>query len=42
MDAAVSAAPYLHPRLASVDTKISGDIIIEVIKFGGMPTNKKP
>ena len=32
--AAVSAAPYMHARLTTVDAKISGDITIEVVRFG--------
>lgn len=31
------AAPYLHPRLQSMDAKISGDLRIEVVKFAGTP-----
>jgi hypothetical protein len=34
MYAATQAAPYLHPRLTQVDAKVSGDIIIEVVRFG--------
>lgn len=34
MHAAVSAAPHLHPRLTAVDARVSGDITVEIVRFG--------
>jgi hypothetical protein len=31
--AAQAAAPYLHPRLQNIDTKLTGDFKIEVVHF---------
>ena len=31
MDAAKSAAPYIHARLAAVDTKVTGDMTFTVV-----------
>lgn len=35
-DAAKSAAPYIHPRLATVDAKVKGDmgLTVEIVRFG--------
>lgn len=35
-DMAKSAAPYIHPRLSSIDAKIEGDVglKIEIVRFG--------
>lgn len=33
MHAAATAAPYLHPRLASVETNVSGALTVEIAKF---------
>lgn len=27
------AAPYVHPRLQSVDANVSGDLTVEVVRF---------
>lgn len=37
---AVAAAPYLHPRLQSVDANVSGDLTVEVVRFGDGKTAK--
>jgi hypothetical protein len=29
------AAPYLHPKLSSVDANVKGELIIEVMRFTG-------
>lgn len=31
---ALAAAPYLHPRLQSVDANVSGALTVEVVRFG--------
>jgi len=33
MQAAAAAAPYLHPRLASVEAHVSGDLIVKIVHF---------
>jgi hypothetical protein len=39
LEAAKSAAPYVHAKLASVDTKLStdGPLTIEIVRFGEAP-----
>lgn len=32
---AEKAAPYVHPRLAAVDAKVKGKLVIERVMFGG-------
>lgn len=34
MDAAKAAAPYVHPRLASLEAKVDASVIVEVVRFG--------
>lgn len=31
---AKDAAPYIHPRLASLEAKVDASVIVEVIRFG--------
>lgn len=33
MAAAIAAAPYLHPRLANIETNVSGALTVEIVKF---------
>ncbi len=37
MQAAVSAAPYLHARLTAVDAHVSGDLRVEIVRFSNEP-----
>lgn len=34
MDAAKAAAPYVHPRLASLEAKVDASVVVEVVRFG--------
>jgi hypothetical protein len=34
MYAAKAAAPYVHPRLASLEAKVDASVIVEVVRFG--------
>lgn len=40
MYAASQAAPYLHARLQSIDTRVSGDIRVEIVKFSDADSRK--
>lgn len=39
---ATSAAPYVHPRLSSVDAKVEGEVglKVEIVRFGDNPASK--
>jgi hypothetical protein len=39
LDAAKSAAPYVHPRLSSVEAQINGEVglKVEIVRFGDNP-----
>lgn len=41
LDAAKSAAPYIHPRLSTIDANISGDmgLKVEIVRFGDNPAS---
>jgi len=38
IDAAKSAAPYVHPKLSQVEAKVDGNLTIEVVNFADTDT----